>query len=45
MIFHILIGAATGGIDGIVNLPAKLFGEPCKESGSFIDFQFSKIGG
>ena len=35
--FQILIGAATVGVDGIVNLPTKLFGEPCKESGSFID--------
>ena len=38
--FHILISAATGGVDGIANLPAKLLSEPCKESSSFIDFKF-----
>ena len=44
MSFQILISAATGGVDGIINLPAELFGEPCKESGSFIDCQFWEIG-
>ena len=43
--FQVFIGATTGGVDGIVNIPAKLFGEPYKESGSFIDFQFWEIGG
>ena len=36
MSFQILIGAATGGVDGIVNITDKRFGEPCKESGSII---------
>ena len=45
MSFRILIGAATGGVDGIVNIPAERFGEPYKESGSFIDCQFWEIGG
>ena len=45
MSFQILIGSATGRVDGIVNIPAKRFGEPCKEIGSFIDCQFWEIGG
>ena len=44
MSFQILIGAATGGVDDTVNLPAEILGEPYKESGSFINFQFWEIG-
>ena len=42
---QILISAATGGVDGVINLPAKLFSEPCKESSSFIDCWFWDIWG
>ena len=45
MSFKILISALTGGVDGIVNIPAKLFSEPCKESSSFVDWKFWEIWG
>ena len=43
MSFKILISAATGGVDGIVNISAKLFSETYKESISFIDCKFWEI--
>ena len=43
MSFQVLIGAATGGVDGIVNLTDKLFSESCKEIRSFIDFQSGRL--
>ena len=36
MSFKILISAAKGRVDGIVNITAKLLSEPCKEISSFI---------